>query len=159
MFFARFEQQIFGYLLRMTGDEQTAHDLSQEAFLRAWQHYAKISTYEHPAAWLFRVATNLALSHLRRRSSPVGSARLLGDDDSPARSDPAMRFVESDLVQQVLLALTPKQRAALVLREVYGLTCEEVGRVLGISRDAAKMALWRAREQFRTRYEHESGRR
>ena len=151
-FFARYEQPVFGYIYRMTGDEQTAHDLCQEAFLRAWQHYAKIQTYSYPSAWLFRVAANLALSHLRRRTSPVGGARLLGDDDSPARSDPAMRFVESDLVTQTLRCLPPKQRSALVLREIYGLSCEEVGQVLGMTREAVKMSLWRAREQFRRRY-------
>ncbi|MGH2516023.1 MAG: RNA polymerase sigma factor [Ktedonobacterales bacterium] len=151
-FFARYEQSVFGYIYRMTGDEQTAHDLCQEAFLRAWQHFDKIQGYTYPSAWLFRVAANLALSHLRRRASPVGGARLLGDDDSPARSDPAMRFVESDLVTQTLLGLSQKQRSALVLREIYGLSCEEVGQMLGMSREAVKMSLWRAREQFRRRY-------
>jgi RNA polymerase sigma factor (sigma-70 family) len=151
-FFLQYEHAIFGYLMRLTGDEQSAHDLSQEAFLRAWQHYEKIRGYEHPAAWLFRVASNLAISHLRRRASPVGSAKLLGDDDSPARSDPAMRFIEFDLVEQTLLELPPKQRAALVLREVYGFSCEEIGSTLGMSRDAVKMSLWRARERFRVRY-------
>jgi RNA polymerase sigma factor (sigma-70 family) len=151
-FFLQYEHAIFGYLLRLTGDEQSAHDLSQEAFLRAWQHYEKIRGYDHPAAWLFRVASNLAISHLRRRASPVGSAKLLGDDDSPARSDPAMRFIEVDLVEQTLLALPPKQRAALVLREVYGFSCEEIGSTLGMSRDAVKMSLWRARERFRVHY-------
>lgn len=157
--FTTFERPIFGYLMRMTGDEQTARDLSQETFLRAWQHLAKLSTYDSPAAWLFRVATNLAISHLRRRATLVGSAQLLGDDDGPARSDPAMHFVEYDLVQRTLLALSPKQRATLVLREVYGLTCEEIARMLGCSRDAAKMTLWRGREQFRARYIRENGRR
>jgi len=151
-FFARYEQPIFGYIYRMTGDEQTAHDLCQEAFLRAWQHFDKIQGYTYPSAWLFRVAANLALSHLRRRASPVGGARLLGDDDGPARSDPAMHLVESDLVAQTLRDLPPKQRSALVLREIYGLSCEEVGQALGMTREAVKMALWRAREQFRRRY-------
>lgn len=157
-FFSRYEQQVFGYLVRMTGDEQTARDLSQEAFLRAWQHFDKLLTYDHPSAWLFRVATNLALSHLRRRVSPVGSAKLLGDDDSPARSDPAMRFIERDLIEHILLELPPKQRAALVLREINGLSCSEVAQALGMSRDAVKMALWRARVQFRTRYVRGGGR-
>jgi RNA polymerase sigma-70 factor (ECF subfamily) len=157
-FFSQYEQQVFGYLVHMTGDEQTARDLSQEAFLRAWQHFDKLLTYDHPSAWLFRVATNLALSHLRRRGSPVGSAKLLGDDDSPARSDPAMRFVERDLIEQTLLELPPKQRAALVLREVYGLNCAEIGQVLSMSHDAVKMALWRARERFRVRYVRGGGR-
>ena len=58
------ERDMFGYLRRLTGDEQAAYDLSQETFLRAWQHFPKISRYERPDAWLFRGATNHALNHL-----------------------------------------------------------------------------------------------
>lgn len=152
-FFARHQDAVYGYLLRLTGDTQTAHDLSQETFLRAWQHFARIVTYQAPLSWLFRVATNLALTHLRRRSLSLGMA--LPHDNALAHSDPALRIVERDAVRQALLALAPKQRAALVLREVYGLSCEEVGQALGVSRDAAKMLLLRGRAQFRLRYEGE----
>src|SRR5579872_4871505 len=62
-FFHDFEQPIFGYLWRMIGDEQTASDLLQETFVRAWQHFSQISGYDRPGAWLFRVATNLALNY------------------------------------------------------------------------------------------------
>jgi RNA polymerase sigma factor (sigma-70 family) len=157
-FFRAYEGRVFGYLLRMTGDEQAAHDLSQETFLRAWRHFARISTYETPAGWLFRVATNLALSARRRRRLPAGApVPLPFGDDAPAQSDPALRIVEADAVQRTLLALAPKQSAALVLREVYGLSCEEVGAALGVSRDAAKMLLLRGRDEFRLRYEREGG--
>lgn len=151
-FFREHERRIFGYLVRLTGDEQTAHDLTQETFLRAWLHFARIARYEAPAAWLFRVATNLAVSHRRRRGSPVGSAQLFGDDSGPVRSDPTRHYVERDAIQQTLMELSENQRAALVLREVYGLSCEEIARALGISRDAAKVTLFRARERFRARY-------
>lgn len=151
-FFHEHERRIFGYLVRLTGDEQTAHDLTQETFLRAWLHFARIARYEAPAAWLFRVATNLAVSHRRRRGSPVGSAQLFGDDSGPVRSDPTRHYVERDAIQQTLMELSENQRAALVLREVYGLSCEEIARTLGISRDAAKVTLFRARERFRARY-------
>jgi RNA polymerase sigma-70 factor (ECF subfamily) len=153
-FFHEHQGRVFGYLLRMTGDEQAAHDLSQETFVRAWRHFARITAYEAPAGWLLRVATNLALSARRHRRHPAGEpVRLPLDEDAPARSDPALRFAEVDAVQRVLLALAPRQRAALVLREVYGLSCEEVGTALGVSRDAAKMLLLRGRERFRARYE------
>lgn len=151
-FFREHERQIFRYLVRMTGEEQTAHDLTQETFLRAWLHFAKISRYDKPAAWLFRVATNLALSHRRRRAAPAGSPELLGDDEQPARSDPASQLIERSHIQQTLLELSANQRSALVLREVYGLSCDEIAGILGISRDAAKVTLFRARERFRTRY-------
>jgi len=150
-FFRQHERQVVAFLWRMTGDEQTAHDLSQEVFIRAWRHFARIHDYEQPGAWLMRVATNLALTHLRGAGARATDA--FGERDEPARSDPARRFVERDLVQRTLLELAPQQRASLVLREVYGFSCEEIGQTLGVSRGAVKMALLRGREQFRARYQ------
>jgi RNA polymerase sigma-70 factor, ECF subfamily len=153
-FFLRYDRQITNYLWRMTGDEQIASELAQETFLRAWQHFEIVRHYEQPIAWLFRVATNLARQHHRRHAAPVGMAAALTDDDAAALAgdDPATRLAEQDLVRQILLQLPIRQRAALILREVYGFSCAEVATLLNISRDAVKMALWRARERFRIRY-------
>ncbi len=156
-FFQRHERDIFGYLWRVTGDEQTAYDLRQETFLRAWNHYDQLLDYTQPAAWLFRVATNLAINHLRRRKAPVGAAAPLDLVGDPGMSDPSWRLVESDLVRQTLLALPPRQRAALVMREVYGLSCEEIARSLGVTPAAIRMTLWRGREQFRALYTKANG--
>ena len=82
---------------------------------------------------------------------------MLDEDDDPAGSDHSTRFAEQDIVRQTLLQLPIRQRATLILREVYGLSCAEIGDLLHISRDAVKMALWRAREQFRARYLGEEG--
>ena len=54
----------------MTGDRQSASDLCQETFLRAWQRFVAIRAYDRPDAWLFRVATNLALQLTRRKKAP-----------------------------------------------------------------------------------------
>lgn len=157
-FFLAHEREITSYLWRMTGDEQTASDLSQESFLRAWQQFDRIREYERPGGWLFRVATNLALQHLRRRAAPVGSAAHLDEAWSPHASDPGRRFVERDLVRETLQELTPKARALLILRDAYGLSAEEVGEALKMSREAVKVGLWRARTQFRDRYTHKEAR-
>lgn len=154
-FFRAHQRDIFGYLWRMTGDEQAAYDLSQETFVRAWQHFARIASYERPGAWLFRVATNLALTHLRRAAAPVGAAQPFVPGLDPSVSDPSWRLAESDAVRATLLALPPQQRAALALREVYGCSCEEVAEALGVSLAAAKMTLSRGREAFRARYTRE----
>jgi RNA polymerase sigma-70 factor (ECF subfamily) len=150
-FFLRYDRQITGYLWRMTGNEQIASDLAQETFLRAWQHFDSISHYDKPLSWLFRVATNLARQH-HRQSASMDISILLTDENDPSSSDPTAHIIEQDLIRQTLIKLPFHQRAALVLREVYGLSCVEIGNLLNISRDAVKMSLWRAREQFRTRY-------
>jgi RNA polymerase sigma-70 factor, ECF subfamily len=159
-FVRRFERQILNYLWRMTGEEQTAYDLTQEVFVRAWQRFATISRYEQPRTWLFRVATNLARTHntsRNRRAVPLSDISLLTGDDAPDASDPARRFAQSELVHQVLRQLPPKGCAALVLREVDGLSTAEVGEALGMSETAVRMAISRARKQFRALYVREKG--
>jgi RNA polymerase sigma-70 factor (ECF subfamily) len=154
-FFRRHERDIFGYLWRLTGDEQAAYDLSQETFVRAWQHFDRIATYERPGGWLFRVATNLALTHQKRAAAPVGAAQPFSMANEPSMSDPAWRLAESEAIRATLLALPPQQRAALVLREVCGFSCAEVAETLGITLAAAKMTLCRGRDAFRARYTRE----
>ena len=87
----------------MTGDRQSASDLCQETFVRAWQRFGAIRAYDRPDAWLFRVATNLALQLTRRKKAPVGAAGPLDDAFEPSVSDPAWRLAERDLVRETLL--------------------------------------------------------
>ena len=152
------EYRVLNYLWRMTGNEQTAYDLTQETFVRAWQRFETVRQHESPRAWLFRVATNLAISHHRRAVKPVGAAVPLEDEhDVPSASDPARRLVESDAVRRILLQLSPKRRGALILREIYGLDTEEIAQTLGMKASAVRVALYRARDQFRELYLREGG--
>lgn len=151
-FIREHQRAILNYLWRMTGDEQSAYDLTQEVFVRAWRRFEKLQGYERPRGWLFRVATNLALTSLRGRHAMLTSVDALAAGEEPAMSDPAWRVAERDLVRAALDGLSPQRRAALVLREVYGLSCAEVAQALGVSDAAARMSLSRAREQFRALY-------
>lgn len=155
--FAQYERPVYGYLWRITGDRQLASDLCQETFLRGWQHIDTIRAYESPLGWLLRVATNLALNTRRRRDTRVGIPLSYTEEQSPAVSDPAWHIAERDVIHQTLLRLPANMRAALVLREVYGLPLEEVARTLGITHAAAKMTLSRARERFRQTYRQQEG--
>jgi RNA polymerase sigma-70 factor, ECF subfamily len=137
----------------MTGEEQAARDLTQETLLRAWQRFDRVRAYDQPKAWLFRVATHLALNHLRDQATGARARQSWRQTESATESDPATRIVNQDAVLQTLLTLSPRDRAALVLHSVYGLTCAELARSLGISRSAAKVTLWRAREHFRAQHQ------
>ena len=150
-FFHAHEGAILGYLWRITGDEQASHDIAQETFLRAWQRFEQVSRYEQPRAWLFRVATNLASNHRRHRS--IHDATMARFSPAhPATVDPAAGVAESALVRAALLAMPVRQRSALVLRVVYGLSIPEIAEALGASKAAAAMTLSRAREAFRAHY-------
>jgi RNA polymerase sigma-70 factor (ECF subfamily) len=156
-FFREHEPRVSSYLYRMLGDVQSASDLSQETFFRAWQRFPTLKTYEKPGAWLMRVATNLALQQMRHRRSPAGSVAVLDERFEPSESEPGRRFALRDLVRETLLELPPKPRALLVLREAYGFSAEEAAQALGMSLTAAKVALWRARRQFRMVYLRKDG--
>lgn len=149
-FYHRQERGVFGYLWRMTGDEQTANDLTQEIFLRAWSQFAKLRGYERPDAWLFRVATNLALNERRHQCVAGPSLQLL--EDQRAAGDHATTLAERAALRAALEGLPARQRAAIILREVYGYTCDEIADMLAVSRAAAKMTLSRARQSLRTLY-------
>ncbi len=156
-FFRSHEGAILGYLWRITGDEQASHDIAQETFLRAWQRFEQVSRYEQPRAWLFRVATNLASNHRRHRS--IHDATMARFSPAhPATLDPAAGVAESAIVRAALLAMPVRQRSALVLRVVYGLSIPEIAEALGASKAAAAMTLSRAREAFRARYMQEETR-
>ncbi len=150
VFVAAHEGALFAYLWRMTGDESAAYDLRQETFIRAWRNFARVCGYERPLAWLYRVATNLALNYRRDRRAMGALTRM---EDEPADSDHAWRLAERDQVRATLLALPPRERAALALREGQGLSCDEVAQALGVTPTAARTLLWRARERFRDLYQ------
>jgi RNA polymerase sigma-70 factor (ECF subfamily) len=155
--FERHERHVFGYLWRMTSDHALASDLCQETFLRAWQRLDRLSAYENPLGWLLRVATNLAIDAHRGQRRLLLLTAPLDDENEPVGGDPTGSVADRELVAQILQALAPRARAALVLREVYGLSLDEVARTIGATSVATKKLLSRAREQFRAAYLREEG--
>lgn len=168
-FFARYEQPLYGYLRRMVPSSEIALELTQETFFRAWQHFAELQIYDRPAAWLYRVATNLAISHLRRKK-PLCFAQVFrrtsdeGDQDEPAINpeyltdpfDMEKQTADRVLIEQTLQQLPERQRAVLLLRVVYGLSCQEISETLGISVANVRQTISRGRERFRKLYRAKS---
>jgi RNA polymerase sigma-70 factor (ECF subfamily) len=149
-FYHEHERNVCGYLWRITGDEQVANDLTQEVFVRAWSQFAILRGYDKPDAWLFHVATNLALNERRRQrvAGPVLTPR----EDGRAVSDHAPQVAEGAAILAALDGLQSRQRAAIILRELYGYSCDEIAAILDVTRAAAKMTLSRARAQLRALY-------
>ncbi|HET9110807.1 MAG TPA: sigma-70 family RNA polymerase sigma factor [Ktedonobacterales bacterium] len=166
-FYARHEQPLYGYLRRLSPTHEVAVELAQETFLRAWRHFDSLQAYDRPEAWLYRVATNLAFSHLRRKR-PLSFSSLLGRANSEdAAPDGPMgadliaspldiegQTIERDAIGRALRALPERSRAALLLVAIQGFTSEEIAEALGVTPNNARQILSRARERFRRIYEH-----
>lgn len=155
----RYERQIYSFTYRMMGDADDAYDLTQDCFVRAYKNLGNTSHDLNVSAWLHRIASNACLDVLRRRQrirwlpwDPVKHDNMLeahGTDD-PERS--AVVRETSSSVQEILNRMSARNRLALVLREYEGLSCEEIGDVMGLSRSAVKSVLFRGREEFRKLY-------
>ncbi len=148
--FSTYQHAITGYLSNLLDDTDRAQELAQETFLRAYCALARGARVEHPRAWLYRIATNAARDHIRR-ARRVQWLPLLDDDRDPAlhQSNPSEALADRLVVRSVLVRLAPEYRIPLLLHLSEGLSTAEIGLILGISRDAVKMRLYRAREQFR----------
>ncbi|MEA2478084.1 MAG: putative glutamine amidotransferase, partial [Thermoleophilaceae bacterium] len=141
---ALFHEQHAGLTRRLTrivGDPQTAEDLRQEAFARAWQSAPRDAAPGHLRAWLNRTAHNLAIDELRRRRHRDWLP--LDDELAPAHAgaDPDERIA----AREALARLSPHERLVLLLRFEGGLSHAEIGRLLDLSEEAARKRVARAR--------------
>jgi RNA polymerase sigma-70 factor, ECF subfamily len=157
--FHHYERQIYGFIYRMMGNAEDANDLTQECFIRAYRALPQTSDDLNISAWLHRIASNACLDVLRRRQrirwlpweSHKHEQLLHGKPlDDPERS--ALSSETQEIVQRVISHMSPRNRMALILREYEGMSCEEIGQVMGLSRSAVKSVLFRGREEFRRIY-------
>ena len=156
--FAEYYQPIYGYVLRMIGDAEDAADLTVTSFEKALKAWPKRPADLRVRPWLYRIATNTCLDELRRRRLIRWLPLAVFGESAPhpvASDDPedsAVRGENRREVRAALAKLPDKYRTALLLREGEGLSCEQIGETLGISRAAAKVLLFRARERLREAY-------
>lgn len=151
----RYRVSSVNFAYRFIGDRQTAEDLAQEAFIRAYQsrhRYRPIATF---ATWFFRILTNLCLNEIRRRTRQ-GVGLELEDSQTTATIDqpasPSVRYEQQELqmaVQRALADLPEKQRLAVILQRFEGMNYVAIGQVMGMSRGAVDGLLSRAKESLR----------
>lgn len=143
------EQQkgIYALAYRITGDPDTAWDVAQETFLRAYERRGQLRKVSRVRAWLFRIASNLSIDHIRRRvrfTSPEGPfwETQAGDDQ-----DPSISVGEEETMARIraaLLTLTDRERDAFLLKHWEGLKIREVAAALGCREGTVKSAIHRA---------------
>jgi RNA polymerase sigma factor (sigma-70 family) len=139
---------LFGAMYLIAGSRQEAEELMQEAFLRVWERWDSVEGHPNPTGYLYRTAMNVF--RMRYRRAKVAAKRLVG----LAPPSDAFDAVDArDQIDRVLASLTPRQRAALVLTELVGLTSEEAGQALGVASSTVRVLASRARDAIRSREE------
>lgn len=148
-----FERRIFGFVFRHLNSREDAEDVTQEVFIKL---YRKIGSYD-PAqtfsTWLFTIATNAVYDHLRRRRARPQELLTVDDPDGPLETaDPRDAYtpVETSVdVSRALERVRPVYQTVLLLYYRDELSCEEIGRVLGVPVGTVKTHLFRARRELK----------
>ena len=140
--------RVHGAILRLVGmDRARAEELTQEAFVRAWQ---KLASFRHESAfstWLHRLGVNIALMDLRGRREEQYPEEV--DPEIAAGGEVPFCAGERGDLERVIAALPPRARAVLVLHDVEGWKHEEIAKELGMAVGSSKAQLHRARGLLR----------
>lgn len=150
------EKKVYGLALRMCGNPEDAADAAQEAFLAAWKGLPRFRGEAGFSTWLYRLTSNAAIDHLRRVKRQRGEVSLDGGgpgldavDDAPSPQAQAEETELREAVAEGLSMLSEDHRQALLLRELRGLSYEEIASELRVDLGTVKSRISRARGSLR----------
>jgi RNA polymerase sigma-70 factor (ECF subfamily) len=154
--FKRFARQLYSVALRLTRSPEEAEEIVQESFLQACSHITDFEQRSSLQTWLYRIVSNTALMHLRRKqpdsSSLEESQEKQGLDVASEEQTPDAQVLNAELHKAIRLAieqLPETLRTPFLLRSIEGLRTKEAAQRLGISETAFKVRLHRARQELR----------
>ena len=165
----RYERPVFSLIYRMVRDNTVAEDLAQDTFIKVLNHLDKYRPEFKFSSWLFKIANNVAIDHLRRRQlntvSMDGSPHAMTAADADATSFELADQSESpldelasrelgEIIEQAIGTLRPEYRNCIMLRHVEGRSYEEIAATLDLPLGTVKTYIHRARHQLREALEH-----
>ena len=165
----RYERPVFSLIFRMVRNRETAEDLSQDTFIKVLNHIDRYSPEFKFSSWLFKIANNVAIDHLRRKKLDTVSI-----DGSPhastaaeieattfeiaAQQETALEEMESrelgTAIERAIGRLRPEYRSCIMLRHVEGRSYEEIAATLDLPLGTVKTYIHRARNELRIMLEH-----
>lgn len=152
----RYNQRIYRAVRAVLKSDDEVEDVMQQAYLNAFAHLGQFADRAQFSTWLIRIAVNEAIARLRKRQNAAWTwgggdemAALQVETTTPDPEAQASTAQMREAVESELAALSPIHRTVLVLRDVEGLTTAEAAECLGVSEDAVKTRLSRARAMLR----------
>jgi RNA polymerase sigma-70 factor, ECF subfamily len=150
-----YQSMIFTLSFRLTGNEEEAKDVVQEAFIKVWLHLASYNQQQKFSTWLYRIATNICIDKLKKHHLLTTNY-----DDTLAKfikTDDTEEILSNKELAEVILTLTnelsPKQRIVFTLRYLEDIEINEIVRITGMSADKIKSNLYVARQTIRKKLE------
>jgi RNA polymerase sigma-70 factor, ECF subfamily len=165
----RYERPVFSLVYRMVRDRELAEDLTQDTFVKVLTHIEKYRSEFKFSSWLFKIANNVAIDHLRRRQldtiSMEGSPHATTTDLTEATSFELATQAETPLqelearelgsvIERAIAQLRPEYRACILLRHVEDRSYEEIAATLDLPLGTVKTYIHRARHELRRLLEH-----
>jgi len=162
----QYDQSVLRVAMHLTGSEQDAQDIQQEAFLKAYRYLGNFRFECSFYTWIYRIVTNLCLDHLRRRKSRREDQAVVIDSsgeemdlltnvsDNRSGANPARELDRKYLGQRILMALdelTPRERMVFELKHYQGLRLRTIGEMLNTTEETAKNTLFRATKKLRAK--------
>ncbi|MFI5246126.1 MAG: RNA polymerase sigma factor [Gemmatimonadales bacterium] len=160
----RYERPVFSLIFRMVRDSATAEDLAQDTFIKVLNHIDKYRPEFKLSSWLFKIANNVAIDHLRRRqiatismsgSPHAGTASEVeatsfdvASDDESALDEMESKELGS-AIEKAISRLRPEYRSCILLRHVEDRSYEEIAATLDLPLGTVKTYIHRARQQLR----------
>ncbi|MEZ5333003.1 MAG: sigma-70 family RNA polymerase sigma factor [Thermoanaerobaculia bacterium] len=153
----RYQRPVFGLIVRLVRDRGLAEDLAQEAFLKAFRALSGFQRERKFSSWLFKIAHNTAIDHLRRReldTVPLETPEREGPDLLDSLAGPELQSPETGMRRSDLAAaleasvqrLRPEYRTVMELRFREGLSYEEIAEITGLPMGTVKTHIHRARK-------------
>ena len=156
-----YEKNVYNIALRMTGNSEDAADMTQEAFIKAYNSLQSFRGDSKFSVWLYRIVSNVCLDFLRSKNRrPTVSLSVEDDDGEDAQLDVADesqspehlldRKLTRESVRRGLDSLPPDYRQILLLREIQGLSYDEIAQALSLEVGTVKSRIFRARKRLCT---------
>lgn len=154
-----YEKQVFNIALRMVGNREDAEDISQESFIKAYNSLSNFRGDASFSSWLFRIVSNTCLDHLRKiKNRQTLSLSTENEDEETEEYDIAddsfspeellEKRLTKESIQRGLEELSEEHRTVLVLREIQGLSYDEIAQMLEIESGTVKSRIARARKKL-----------
>ncbi len=165
--FEHYKDRVFVHVVSMVRKREIAEDLTQEIFVKAFFALRRFAGDSALYTWLFRIASNHCLDHLRKKQPDHVSLDLPIDEDglinrgqtieAPHRENPAEGYQEPSEIDDLLAELDPEQRLVLNLREFESYSYGEIAKTMNCGINTVKSRLNRAREAFKQAYRRKHG--